>query len=182
MKQLAATLIASSLIAVGGFVAGKHKAEQCPQGFTRGVAQAFIGAGFGVDAPAPRALWEHTLTSACFRRVTLPVVRLMGGPFDGAAFFEEFTQMGSGSSLHVVSQIDTDPRFGRTLANTADGSVTFENGGTEIAVRPRTTVFPSPAPTSAPASSEEDPGATTTFGPASHYRLSDGVYLGTDPG
>jgi hypothetical protein len=162
MNRISAFLATIALIGGGGYAAGHESASSCPKGYTRGVAQAYIGSGPGQTVQQRQKLWQYVMESGCYRRVTLPVVHLVGGPFDGDYYFAEYA---GDAANYVVAKTENNDMFGYTQATTADGGVSLEKNKTQIAVRPKTYITP----------------AKPIFGPANHYRLADGLFLGTDP-
>ena len=161
MRRTLATLAAASLVASGGFAFGRQSATDCPKGYVRGVTRATSGGGPGATLPNPK-LWQYQMTSVCVRTVTLPVVSLVGGPYNGDKYFPEY----QGELIfYTVATTTNNDTQGQGRASTADGSLSIEADGTQIAIRPRLS---------------ENPSAPR-FGPASHYRLADGAFLRTDP-
>ena len=161
MRRTLATLAAASLVASGSYAVGRQSATDCPKGYVRGVARASSGGGPGATVPNNPKLWQYQMTSVCFRTVTLPVVNLVGGPYNGDKYFPEYQ---GDLVFYTVATTTHNDTQGQVRAATADGSLSLEANKTQIAIRPRL---------------NDNPNAPA-FGPASHYRLRDGAFLRTD--
>jgi hypothetical protein len=158
MNKSLVSVVLAGLLAVGGYVAGQKEPAiaACPSGYKTEVVGVHPD-GPGATVPQPD---EHTyyMASVCAKTVRVPDKKLSGGPFDGDHFFATY-QYGewwwvmkwNGTAYEGVA----DDRGG------SNGLLQFENNKTGISVRVR-------------------PSYDQPYGPASHYRLSDGKFLSTD--
>jgi hypothetical protein len=161
MRQVLVASATAAVVAVltgGGYVIGHDSASDCPKGYTRGVTASGAG-GPGTTLPQNAGPWQYQMISVCYRTVTLPHVRLVGGPYGSDNYFE---MVGSdGIPVFYVALPDgAQQNMASTRAEDAPAVITFENNKTRIAIRTKL--------------------SEGTLGPATHYRLSDGVFLGTD--
>lgn len=163
-KSLVSVAIAG-LVAAGGYATGHRQANQCSSGYTRGVVAVEPQQGPG-STLAPRAMmWQYVMQSGCFKRVTTPIVTLIGGPFDAQVYYANY--YANPAPDYSVVKLDPSVPYGQgglSQVSVNDGGVTIEQNGKQIAVRPRLGWD----------------GSKPTYGPASHYRLSDGHFLSTD--
>jgi hypothetical protein len=147
------------LAAGGGFAAGRDTGLDCPKGDKQAVTEIRAA---GPDATLPKGAgpWDHEMIATCFRTVTLPHVRLVGGPF-GDDELLKFIDTDLTVVWDVMKLDDSGQIMAPTRAEDSKSTITFENGNAQVAIRPWT-------------------WATSTFGPASHYRVADGTFLSTD--
>jgi hypothetical protein len=72
----------------GGLYSIAHESGmECHKGYQMGITETTAG-GPGTTLPRDTDPWIHQMVATCFKTVTLPHVRLVGGPFDNDDLYQ----------------------------------------------------------------------------------------------